>query len=266
MALPPELFDKIIDFLHDDYFALKASSLVCRSWVKSSRYHLFRHVAFGGNGDRMPSTGLVGAPLGNCRRLYSVILKSPDIARYVTNLIIFEGPLDDFHCIRNLLKGLTSLQTLSLYNNAVSLTHGLISIIASLPSVHELHLRDILILNSADLLHVFQSWKHLTHLHLTGLVLSIDQSSLEWPTVQSLEEKRAAVEVLTLDNSILAFLFLLPQSPIDISRIRHLTLLMQRGTYIALANLLPAASSLKRLEVELIGDRKHIPVYTLAII
>ncbi|KAE9397746.1 hypothetical protein BT96DRAFT_822927, partial [Gymnopus androsaceus JB14] len=38
----PELFDAIIDFLHNDTEALFRCSLVCRSWVPTTRYHLFR--------------------------------------------------------------------------------------------------------------------------------------------------------------------------------------------------------------------------------
>jgi hypothetical protein len=39
--LPPEITDRIIDFLHDDRKALYACSLVCREWVPSSHTHLF---------------------------------------------------------------------------------------------------------------------------------------------------------------------------------------------------------------------------------
>jgi len=54
-TLPSELTDTIIDYLYDDKEALAACSLVCRSWVPGSRYHLFcsitvvadSHLAFG---------------------------------------------------------------------------------------------------------------------------------------------------------------------------------------------------------------------------
>jgi hypothetical protein len=42
VKLPAELMDRIIDFLHSDKRTLSACSLVCKSWVPSSRYHLFR--------------------------------------------------------------------------------------------------------------------------------------------------------------------------------------------------------------------------------
>ena len=39
--LPPELCDMVIDFLHDNKVALASCSLVCRSWSRAARYHLF---------------------------------------------------------------------------------------------------------------------------------------------------------------------------------------------------------------------------------
>jgi len=43
-ALPNEVQDRILDFLHDDKLALKACALVCRTWVPTSRFHLFRQI------------------------------------------------------------------------------------------------------------------------------------------------------------------------------------------------------------------------------
>ena len=42
--LPPELIDRVIDFLHDEPKALAACSLVASSWTTTSRYHLFSTV------------------------------------------------------------------------------------------------------------------------------------------------------------------------------------------------------------------------------
>ncbi|KAJ7090647.1 hypothetical protein C8R44DRAFT_648056, partial [Mycena epipterygia] len=38
---PSELYDYIIDHLHDDRRTLSACSLVCRDWYATSSYHLF---------------------------------------------------------------------------------------------------------------------------------------------------------------------------------------------------------------------------------
>jgi hypothetical protein len=41
LAIPQELSDMILDFLHNDRPALCSAGLVCRSWLPSSRFHLF---------------------------------------------------------------------------------------------------------------------------------------------------------------------------------------------------------------------------------
>ena len=43
-ALPGEITDYIIDFLHCDINSLKACAIVCRTWLPSSRFHLFSTV------------------------------------------------------------------------------------------------------------------------------------------------------------------------------------------------------------------------------
>ncbi|KAJ7864564.1 hypothetical protein B0H13DRAFT_1464616, partial [Mycena leptocephala] len=42
--LPPELWDAILDHLHGDPDALCVAALVCRTWVPTSRWHLFESV------------------------------------------------------------------------------------------------------------------------------------------------------------------------------------------------------------------------------
>ena len=43
-AIPQELSDTILDFLHDDMAALCSAGLVCRSWLPASRFHLFSDI------------------------------------------------------------------------------------------------------------------------------------------------------------------------------------------------------------------------------
>ena len=42
--LPPELFDIIVDFLHDDEESLVNCSLVCKNWLPVTRYHIFKNL------------------------------------------------------------------------------------------------------------------------------------------------------------------------------------------------------------------------------
>jgi len=41
---PQEVYEHVIDHLHDDKAALGVCGRVCRAWVPASRYHLFRKV------------------------------------------------------------------------------------------------------------------------------------------------------------------------------------------------------------------------------
>ena len=46
-AIPQEIYDEIIDYLHGNKADLATCGLVCRAWIPSSRYHLFSvvHIA-----------------------------------------------------------------------------------------------------------------------------------------------------------------------------------------------------------------------------
>ncbi|KAK7694031.1 hypothetical protein QCA50_003607 [Cerrena zonata] len=72
--LPPELIDETIDHLWDDHKALEACSLTSRSWVPSSRLHLFRTV-------RVRSAE-------DCIKLSALLQSSPIIAHCIRKLTI----------------------------------------------------------------------------------------------------------------------------------------------------------------------------------
>ena len=51
-VVPNEIQDYILDFIHDSKPALSTCALVCKSWVATSRYHLFREITLDqGNAD-----------------------------------------------------------------------------------------------------------------------------------------------------------------------------------------------------------------------
>ncbi|KDR82391.1 hypothetical protein GALMADRAFT_151529 [Galerina marginata CBS 339.88] len=62
LIFPQELTDQIIEELQDDIVALKSCSLVCRSWLFSSRGHLFRKLIFTRNNAAQLSTFITGPP------------------------------------------------------------------------------------------------------------------------------------------------------------------------------------------------------------
>lgn len=41
LTLPPELWDGVLDHLHNDFASLRSTALVCHTWVPTSRLHLF---------------------------------------------------------------------------------------------------------------------------------------------------------------------------------------------------------------------------------
>ena len=55
LPLPPEIFDLIIDHLHDEPATLKACCLVSKSWVARSRTHIFAQVTFDPTGSSVRS-------------------------------------------------------------------------------------------------------------------------------------------------------------------------------------------------------------------
>ncbi|KAI0691616.1 hypothetical protein C8Q76DRAFT_634410 [Earliella scabrosa] len=44
ITFPGEIADRIIDHLFSDVPSLKTGTLVCRAWLPSCRYHLFRAI------------------------------------------------------------------------------------------------------------------------------------------------------------------------------------------------------------------------------
>jgi hypothetical protein len=110
--LSAELCDLIIDCLQDSRHVLYRCSLVSRSWVSRSRYHLFRRVEL-----RYDSRERINM----CDNLYAVVQKSPHIASLIQELYIPEGRhekkedwIKTTPTLPLLLASLTNLTTLKL--------------------------------------------------------------------------------------------------------------------------------------------------------
>ena len=81
--LPAELTDAIIDHLHDDKPTLSKCSLVCNSWLDSSRYHLFHTIRVRGEHKTK-----------NFAAFLAFINDTPHIRRYIQGVIFrFTGAL-----------------------------------------------------------------------------------------------------------------------------------------------------------------------------
>jgi hypothetical protein len=83
--LPPELIDRIIDYLHDSPADLHTCARVCRAWLDPSRFHLFYTVSIRLMGDRK------SAVFSKYRKLYNIIRRCPRIAFHVRELRVGLG-------------------------------------------------------------------------------------------------------------------------------------------------------------------------------
>lgn len=82
-VFPPELYDRIIDFLWNDPLALEACSLTCRSWRPRTRYRL--HMIY---------SQVIYAKRGY-HRLLDKIHEFPDIASHIRRLVIGRRTVDE---------------------------------------------------------------------------------------------------------------------------------------------------------------------------
>ncbi|TFY63900.1 hypothetical protein EVJ58_g2948 [Rhodofomes roseus] len=71
-VMPPELTDRIVDFLHDDHTALKSCGLACRSWLAAVRYHLYYAISL--------------ENIGLCRAFSSLLDRTPGLGQYVREM------------------------------------------------------------------------------------------------------------------------------------------------------------------------------------
>ena len=102
MILPQELRDVIIDELRDDRMALRASALVCRSWLLRSRSNLFHTITL----DR--------ETIVHIEELDEILDANSDLCYYVHELIVATAPVDKvgYEIVVNILEKLDDLESL----------------------------------------------------------------------------------------------------------------------------------------------------------
>lgn len=79
--LPSEITDAIIDYLHDDKASLAACGLICRTWLPSSRYHLFSNITLSINSIRSFAE-LLQNPFNNVALMVRHLTVAPHPAPY----------------------------------------------------------------------------------------------------------------------------------------------------------------------------------------
>ena len=70
--LPQEIIDEVFNFLHEDKDTLRASSLVCHTWLVHARHQLFRQISLD--------------PTPRSRRFMDLVARRPEIAELVRDL------------------------------------------------------------------------------------------------------------------------------------------------------------------------------------
>ena len=100
VCLPPELLDRILDYLHDDYSSLGSCALASRILLATARYHRF-HNLDNRRGIRSYNT------------LIPIVAGSPDLASVMSSLFIVNPrQRPDIHQILPLLPALSSVRIL----------------------------------------------------------------------------------------------------------------------------------------------------------
>lgn len=259
-----ELYDYIIDFLHDDHGALRACSLVCRSWLPASRSHLFYHLALD---CRVP------------RRIFAAICSSPHLASYVNKLSVqdsyrrswisedilflillekltylreleFNLPTPDplnakmvwstfaFKDICNAMSSMT-LQSFTLRQFTFSSPHDFLKIVSTCRQVHTLQLDGVDISTPT----------HLSVSTLEDLLNILPTNTHDEPT-----KKQAKIKGLLMRSASLAIIIpilLHPRSPLSFSTTTFLTTNMSMDNYDNMIEFLGRFPSLESLDLEI---------------
>ncbi|KAJ7830648.1 hypothetical protein B0H14DRAFT_2806782 [Mycena olivaceomarginata] len=127
-AMPPELTDRIIDFLWDRQPDLRACSLVCRQWLPSSRRHLFESTTYARTLDFRLRTPEID-PLG------PEILHHMPMVRNLRNVVLGSLPPspENFPVLSRVVK-------LSLQHTEFPSCAELVKSLAKFPALRELEL------------------------------------------------------------------------------------------------------------------------------
>lgn len=290
--LCPELFDYIIDFLHDDEAALRACALVCRSWVPTSRIHLFHQLSLTG----CPSKASLGwAPDTACRRIYGTLVSSPHLAGYINKVSVSEADLyqpANYRWVSGeimfppLLKKLSALKELEfnfpLPGNADPKTVWSTMVFKDISdamktlALRSFTLRQFAFTNLAEFIKVLESWKHLetlqldsvdvytpSHLSASALDQALDLQILA-PTQTLQHEQKASLQHLLLksnSSSLFIPILLHARSPLDLSGLTSLMINITSDNYGNVLDLLKYTPNVEILELEIETICKlHIPL------
>ena len=252
-----ELYDYIIDFLHDDHGALRVCSLVCRSWLPASRSHLFYHLAL---------------DYGDPRRIFAAICSSPHIASYINTLSVQDsyrqGWIHGDILFPLLLKKFTQLRELK-FNLPVPgaktlwSTTAFMSICDAMSSMalQSFTLRQFTFNSPRDFLRIVKACRQVHTLQLDSVEISttthLAGSALEdlfKKFSTSLHGKQAEIKRLSLRSASLPVIIpilLHPRSPLSFSTTTSLTTNMSMENYDNMIKFLGRFPSLEYLYLDI---------------
>lgn len=158
-SLLPETVDTVIDFLHDNKAALAACGLTCKTWLPSSRFHLFSRIELA-----MKSPARIRALTSLLSDQSHSHLKS--IVRHLClkSMSIDNASSAEIVKLTSCLPEITSL-TLSISDLTDFSTHYFSVMFANLESVEGIELDRVLMLDldqTLDLVYLFPSLKRLS--------------------------------------------------------------------------------------------------------
>ncbi|OCH95095.1 hypothetical protein OBBRIDRAFT_642089 [Obba rivulosa] len=186
--LPPEVTDRIIDFLWADRASLRSCALTCRSWLPASRFHLFRTL-------RIWSREAFDALIHK-----SCIPETAEMFRFVQHLSIRErsGSFAHLvpHILVNKLPNVTSIDIHDFSVWAVSPDAGFFSILSRFKGVKALELRNVqfsTIHEMAILLCSFPSLSRLS-LHSCNLIGDLLGPPVHLPPLRTLSLTHLTVD------------------------------------------------------------------------
>lgn len=293
--LLPELFDYIIDFLHDDQAALRACALVSRSWVPTSRIHLFHHLGLTGSACNNVCSGW--APNTGCRRIHGTLVSSPHLTGYINKLSVNETNIHQPPNYRwvsgeimfpSLLKKLRSLKELE-FNFPAPGSHDSKTIWSTMVfkdisdamntlTLESFTLRQFTFTSLADFVKVLESWRNLKTLQLDDVdvftTMQLSTSALEntldvqipVPTQKlELEQKASLQHLLLRSNSSALFIpsLLHARSPLKLTSLTSLIINITSDNYGNVLELLKCTPNLETLEIEIeTSCESHISIST----
>lgn len=244
--LPQELVDHIIDHLHDDPLTLSNCARVCQAWLPTSRLHFFTKISLKATS---PHNG-PAVPQERCKRLHTVLSRSPEIIYNIRELEICEGSPHHHHdhypelssttwitterTLTSLFKMLTHLQRLdfsatsTLYWQLLPPTfQSALWTLLSLPTLTYIRLHSWVFPDLSSLVSILARSHNLNAFALSSTTifkedfLQLDHKPLE----DDMEKIPTRLEVLTLDYVTFGYFeywLLGPRSLVDISSLREL--------------------------------------------